>query len=259
MKKYIGKEIGIHGSEWDSWNDGYFSSPLVATPFLAKIHESFSLSRPDVIVDLGGGTGFLLSELAKDLPQTNIRLVNLDCSDAQLAVAQTRGIHCVHSSLGDFRRNYIDKETKRFLFLMRSVLHYFGHVGLKPLLRHLRAQAKEGEFFIHQTASFENEEEADCINLLYKKMRTIKWYPTIREFCQYLEDTGWSVSSVSPSPALAVTSEDLARRYLLKDHEIKGIRNDIMKRHGERMKVLRIGENGFCAYLHYRIYLCRAV
>ena len=112
MKKYIGKEIGIHGSEWDSWNDGYFSSPLVATPFLAKIHESLSLSHPDVIVDLGGGTGFLLSELAKELPQTNIRFVNLDCSDAQLAIAQTRGIHCVHSSLWRFQEKLYRQGNK---------------------------------------------------------------------------------------------------------------------------------------------------
>jgi hypothetical protein len=62
--------------------------------------------------------------------------------------------------------------------MMRSVLHYFGKDGLRPVLRHLRAQAKPGEYFIHQTASFERVRDANCLNNLYAMMRTQKWYPT---------------------------------------------------------------------------------
>jgi len=39
----------------------------------------------DVLVDLGGGTGYILSELIHKGISENIKLINLDLSDAQIA------------------------------------------------------------------------------------------------------------------------------------------------------------------------------
>lgn len=258
MQEQIGKEIGIHGPEWDSLHQGYFSDIKIAGAFIEKVKEAVTATCPEVIVDLGGGTGFLLSELFRQGLSNHIRLVNVDCSDAQLSLAHTRGIHCIRSSIADFRRSDIDQEKKRFLFIMRSVLHYFGRNGLVPLLRHIRSQAKEGELFVHQTASFENHREADCINALYEKMRTSKWYPTIQELSKCMMSAGWTISSIFPAPALALTSHDLARRYALSDGDIKDICDEITRRFGEIEKVFRLEQAGFCAYLHYRIYICAA-
>jgi len=258
MEEQINSELCIHGKEWDSFHDGYFSDVSFAGVLIDRIKDAVATSHPEVIVDLGGGTGFLLSELSQQGLSSNIRLVNLDCSDAQLEIARSRGIDSVHGSIDTFRRSDIDEGRKKFIYIMRSVLHYYGRNGLIPILRHLRSQAKEGEFFVHQTASFEQARDAVCMNLIYEKMRTNKWYPTIEDLSRCLMDTGWSVSSVYPVTTLPLTSQDLARRYKLDDHDVRHICNDITKKFGEADNVFRLCEGGFCAYLHYRIYVCTA-
>jgi hypothetical protein len=259
MNRFIGKEKGMHGRRWDSLHQGYFSDPHVAAAFNEKVTEAVADLHPEVIVDLGGGTGFLLSELGRGLMNTGIRLVNMDCSDAQIAIAEGRGIDCLRASAGEFKREYIDHQKKRFLFMMRSVIHYFGREGVVPLLRHIRTQAEAGELFLHQTASFERKREAACSNLLYKKMRTGKWYHTVPEIHGFLKGTGWHIDSVSGAPPLLMTSQDLAVRYGLSERDIAGIRDEVSSQYGDLQDVFRIQAGGFCAYLHYRIYRCRAV
>ena len=258
MDEQVNREICIHGKEWDSFHEGYFSDTTIAFPLLEKIEYALSESCPDVVIDLGGGTGFLLSQLLQRGPGKNIRLVDLDCSDAQLEIARSRGLHVVQGSIDSFARTDIDSGAQRVLYIMRSVLHYYGKTGLIPVLRHIRSQAREGEFFVHQTASFAHNEEADCMNLLYRKMRTFKWYPTVQELSSYLMGTGWSLLSVSHAGALPLYSHDLAKRYNLDTHDVRDICNEIMTGVGEMENVFSLCEGGFCAYLHYRIYVCVA-
>jgi hypothetical protein len=258
MDEQINREIGIHGREWDSFHEGYFSDTNIAGTLIDRIKGAINTSHPEVIVDLGGGTGFLLSELSQHDLSSDIRLVNLDCSDAQLEMARSRGIDSVHGSIDTFKRGDIDEEGRRFLYIMRSVLHYYGQNGLIPALRHIRSQAKEGELFVHQTASFDHATDAVCMNLVYEKMRTIKWYPTIKDLSRCLMNTGWSVSSVYPVTTLPLTSQDLTRRYKLDERDLRHICDDITKNFGEADNVFRLCEGGFCAYLHYRIYVCTA-
>ena len=101
--------------------------------------------------------------------------------------------------------------------MMRSVLHYFGEAGLLPVLLHLHSQAREGEIFVHQTASFEDKRDAACLNALYRHMHSDKWYPTVSELESSMTKAGWRVTDMSPAPALLLTSDDLARRYALTD------------------------------------------
>lgn len=259
MEEQINRELCIHGKEWDSFHEGYFSDTGIAGVLMSRIKDAVATSHPEVIVDLGGGTGFLLSELSQHDLSSDVRLVNLDCSDAQLEIARARGIDSVHGSIDTFRRSDIDEGRKQFLYIMRSVLHYYGRNGLIPILRHLRSQTKEGEFFVHQTASFEQAGDAVCMNLIYEKMRTNKWYPTIEELSRCLMSTGWSVASVYPVVSLPLTSHDLARRYKLDEGDVQHICDEIMKKFGEMDNVFRLCEGGFCAYLHYRVYVCAAV
>lgn len=259
MDEQVDRELCIHGKEWDSFHEGYFSDTNIAGVLIDRIRDAVATSHPEVIVDLGGGTGFLLRELSQHDLSSDIRLVNLDCSDAQLEIARSRGIDSVHGSIDTFSRSDIDEGRKRFLYIMRSVLHYYGRNGLIPLLRHLRSQAKEGEFFVHQTASFEHAMDADCMNSIYEKMRTIKWYPTIQDLSRCLTSTGWSVAAVYPVLSLPLTSHDLARRYKLEEPDVRYICDEIMEKFGEMDQVFRLCEGGFFAYLNYRIYVCTAV
>ena len=127
------------------------------------------------------------------------------------------------------------------------------------MLRYLRDQAKTGEYFVHQTASFDNEREAACLNALYQLMRTHKWYPTADDLRHRLADAGWRVTATDPAPPLLLTSKDLSRRYALDADDIARIREMIAGEFGEMSGVFQLRTSGFQANLHYRIYTCVAV
>ncbi|MCX5848537.1 MAG: hypothetical protein NTW65_03720 [Deltaproteobacteria bacterium] len=142
---------------------------------------------------------------------------------------------------------------------MRSVLHYLGENGVTPFLRHLRDQAKEGEFFLHQSASFDNENDSACLNDLYRHMRTHKWYPTVNDLTKRLADSGWRVIATTPAPTLLLTSDDLGLRYALNTNDLVRIRDTMARAFGEMNSVFQITPSGFQANLHYHIYTCVAV
>jgi hypothetical protein len=251
-------EQNIHGRKWDTFHNGYFSSPAVLSLFLETLQRFMAEHPPEVVVDLGGGTGLLLSSLKDrgDLP--SLLLVNLDCSPPQLAVAAQRGIACQRGSVAEFQRCDLAPAHHRFLFIMRSVLHYFGQQGLLPLLCHLRGQAREGELFVHQTACFEHQEEANCLNTLYQEMGTVKWYPTTEELRRSLTQSGWQICTELPAPPLRLTEVDLAKRYELDAKTLHRIRRLISARFGNLGHLLRLKPTKFEVDLHYRILVCRA-
>jgi len=259
MEDHIGTEKVVHGRQWGVLHGGYFSDSTIARPLVETARGILAKSPADVVVDLGGGTGFLLSQLASHGVGADSALVNVDCSEAQLALINEEGISSVCTSIGGFRRGDVAAGDKRFFYMMRSVLHYHGENGLSPLLRHLRDQAEEGEFFVHQSASFDNEEEAACLNALYRHMRTRKWYPTVNDLKRRLADSGWRVTAVIQSPSLLLTSDDLGRRYALDTNDIWRIRDMMARAFGEMNSVFRLTPSGFHADLHYRIYTCVAV
>lgn len=258
MDESVSKEICLHGPKWGSLHGGYFSDVVIARPLVEKIIEALTHSRPEAVVDLGGGTGFLLSQLVGRGVVAGMKLVNLDCSDVQLATASGQLIHCILASIADFRRKDIAPEKDRLLWIMRSALHYFGENGLLPALQYLRGQAREGEFFVHQTASFESERDADCLNFLYREMGSHKWYPTVNQLCRLMVRAGWHLIDVSPAPALPLTSEELDRRYHIGRNDIMRIRNEIAQQFGKVNGIFTPLPEGFCAHLHYRIYTCVA-
>ncbi len=253
----INHEIGIHGRQWDHAHGGYFSDPTVAAVLIEEVRKAIALEKPQVVADLGGGTGYLLEELAKNFPDESLELVNVDLSDRQLEVRRPR-ITPLLCSVSKVKRGEIGEEEKRFLFLMRSVLHYFGREGLLPILKHIRSQMKPGEFFIHQTACSESEKECRCLNALYKEMATNKWYPLTGELSGLLEKTGWQVKSAGPCPSLPVTSEELENRYNFTHRQTLQIREKLIGQFGQIEDIFVPTPTGFRACLRYRIYTCRA-
>ena len=256
MNTQIDKEKDVQGTHWNSVHEGYFSDPDVAAPLIQCVREIASKSRPDTIVDLGGGTGFLLSRMLAEGIDPGVTLVNLDESSLQLGAARAAGFSCLRGSVDAFSRRELGDDESCLLFMMRSVLHYFGKEGLRPVLRHLRAQAKPGEFFVHQTASFRRRQDADFLNNLYRMMRTQKWYPTVAFLSQCLRAAGWKVQEVRPAFPLRLKDDDLVQRYHLDQKDIRRIRNQCSRSSRVPEDVLARTGTGFCAFLHYWIYVC---
>jgi hypothetical protein len=256
MNEQTKEKEGVYGKRWNTLHGGYFSDPAVAAPLVQKIQELACQSRPDIIIDLGGGSGCVLSQLISAGLECEASLVNLDDSATQLDVARDAGLSCVRGSVDSFSRPDVGFEHGHFLFIMRSVLHYFGEHGLRPVLRHLRAQAKAGEFFVHQTASFGLLQDANCLNELYRMMRTQKWYPTVDFLCECLRAEGWRVVEVLPGLPLPLTSADLIKRYDLDRADILRIRDRLSQNFRVSEEVFKKEGDTFCAFLHYWIYVC---
>ena len=259
MSGSVDRELSIHGRQWEALHGGYFSDAAASIPLIEKVEEFLRRARPQAVVDLGGGTGFLLSQLARRDAAKGLRLINLDCSESQLAEAKEKGLGCLRASIDDFRRKDLAADGESVFFIMRSALHYFGQSGLSAVLRHVRRQARTGEAFVHQSASFESQGEADCINELYRLMRTGKWYPTVDALRRSLASALWRLEDVLAAPALPLESQELARRYGLARSDIVRIRDEIARRFGEIEGVFELSPHGFLARLRYWIYSCVAV
>lgn len=254
----FGPEQAVHGSSWGRMHGGYFSDPEVARPLVAAVRDVWAAARPDVVVDLGGGTGFLLAQLRQAGLGTGALLVDLDGSAPQLAEAAKAGLACVHGAVDGFRREEVAPAGRAALWLMRSVLHYAGEEGLDPLLRHLRAQASPGEFWVHQTACFERAEDAACLNALYRQLRTGKWYPTVAELRKRLAAQGWTVTEERPAATLVLDSDELGLRYGTDAAGLQAIGKTLSAEFGEPNEVFRFAPVGFQADLRYRTFICRA-
>jgi hypothetical protein len=253
------REMAIHGLRWEKLHGGYFSDPVIASVFIKKIIQNMKAFPPDVLVDLAGGTGYILNEVSKYHMNPAMRFVNIDLSGKQLSRNIHPKISNIRACISDFKRSAIDAQGKRFLFIMRSAFHYLGKDGIKPILEHLHSQMKKGEYFIHQSASFAFRKDVCCINSLYKEMGTEKWYPTVRELRKFLENAGWSIASVSRAPSLPLSSGDLARRYGLNRDAVMRIQKNLTGSFDETETLFMRKPGGFCAYLHYYIYTCVAV
>jgi len=260
IDEQIKRESGVHGEQWNFLHNGYFSDARVARPFIKTIIRYLSDSVPDVIVDLGGGTGFILRELIAKGVTANIIPINLDCSENQLDAMGKGDISCINRMISDFCRNdLIHNEEKRVFFIMRSVLHYFGQNGLVDILQHIRNQAQKGEIFIHQSACFESEVGSRCLNALYREMRSPKWYPVIKEIRDKMMAAHWQIIEERPAPALKLSSAELGQRYGLDAQSVAEIRSKLLHESGEIENIFQCTRDGFVAYLHYRIFVARAV
>lgn len=254
----FGSEQALHGAAWARVHGGYFADPEVARPLVEAIHDAIGDAQPDAVVDLGGGTGYLLDRVRVAGIEPGIRLTVLESSAPQLAEAKKLGLDGVQRSVAAFRRADVARPGQRTLWTMRSVLHYAGKTGLAPLLGHLRAQAEPGDIWVHQTACFESERDAACLNALYRLLRTGKWYPTVADLQAALSGAGWQVETVWPAPTLHLDSGELGLRYGLAADELRAVRAEMKREFGLESPVLHVDEDGFRADLHYRIFRCRA-
>ena len=252
----IKRELAVHGERWRKLHDGYFSDAGIAQPLLEQVLRYADRSGAATVVDLGGGTGTLVQLLMERSPLP-FSLINMDGSDEQLKTAQASGVTTHQGTVETFRREDLCPDGGSLLYMMRSVLHYLGRESLAGALEHIRRQTGPGEYFIHQTACFDSQEEADCLNELYAMMRTEKWYPSEARLTELLQQTGWTVTEILPAPTLSLSAADLQVRYALSPEDLLEIRSRISSEYPACTHLFKPDATGFTAYLPYRIFICQ--
>ena len=253
----IKREQAVHGERWRKLHDGYFSDAEIAQPLLDAVIRYASLSGAATVVDLGGGTGTLSHLLMKQLSTLPFSLINMDGSAEQLKTAQAAGVRTHQGTVETFRREDLCTARGSLLYMMRSVLHYLGRKSLAGALEHIRRQTGPGEYFIHQTACFDSQKEADCLNALYAMMRTEKWYPSEARLTELLQQTGWIVTETLPAPTLSLSAADLQVRYALSPEDLLEIQSRLSSEYPACTHLFKPDATGFTAYLPYRIFICQ--
>ncbi|MBN2683698.1 MAG: methyltransferase domain-containing protein [Pontiellaceae bacterium] len=249
----IEREKIVHGKRWERLHDGYFSSADIARPLLEQVLHFANQSGAATVADLGGGTGTLSRLLKEQTAVLPFELINMDSSEQQLKIAQVNGIKTHKGTIESFRRKDLCPDQQPLLYMMRSVLHYLGHDALATTLKHVHKQTIPGEYFIHQTACFDSQEEAECLNGLYRMMHTEKWYPTEAQLVTLLRESGWTVVSTRPAPTLSLSAQDLQIRYALTTEELLTIPAQMPHAYPH---LFISDETGFTAFLPYRIFVC---
>ncbi len=248
------KELAVHGPRFASLFDGYFSDPDTARPLVEAVERAIDSTRPGVVADLGGGTGFILSELLRRGLQ-GVRLVNVEISSKQLSACNDDRIAILQISADKVTRGELQAEDVKLMLIARGVLHYFGRLGLDPLLRHLHGQLRPGEYFVHQSAAFQSQSDADVMNHLYARIGTEKWFFTVDKLKSRLEDAGFIVCDVVPAPKLEMNSVELGERYGLGPEQMGSIGREIERIFGKQEVFMLFGME-FKACLHSWIFIC---
>jgi SAM-dependent methyltransferase len=254
----VSKEMIVHGPRFASVFGGYFSNPDIARPLVETVQKAIDATHPQVVADLGGGTGFVLVELLRRCLQ-GVKLVNVEASPKQLAACTDGRIVPLPASVDRVtRKELLAEDTDgKLLLIARAVLHYFGRSGLDPLLSHLHRQLRPGEFFIHQSGTFARPQDADLINHLYTRMGSGKWFFTVDELKSRLEDAGFIVREILPAPSLEMSSSDLGERYELSPEQMASIGQEIEQLFGKQEVFACDGEE-FNARLQTYIFNCEA-
>ena len=116
-----------------------------------------------------------------------------------------------------------------------------------------------GEFFVHQSACFSRQGDADLMNLLYERMGTGKWFFTKYVLLARLEKAGFAVRAAALAPSLEMSSADLGERYGLGPERMAAIGREIEGIFGNDLEVFTREKNEFRATLRYCIFTCEAV
>ncbi len=252
------KEKKLYGPSWNEVYGGYFSDPAVAGPLVDAIVLAADEYLPSVMTDLGGGTGFVLSQVAARYSRKEaIKFVCVDTAPEQLEDCPWPLIR-LQCPLEELRRDMLVEGRLGLLLCMRSVLHYFGRDGLAADTARLRALLKPGEYLVHQTVCFEDERDQEIANTVYERIGTSKWYPTHRELSGAMKQAGFAVEKTETAPSLPITDSELALRYEVDADRMKNIGRELAERCRGRHTVYMPREDGFTIHLDYLIMTCRA-
>lgn len=254
------KEQKLYGRNWNTVHGGYFADPLIASPLVEAILDAAYAVRPAVIADLGGATGFLLSEVESKIDLSPPpKLVCVDAARAQLDCCPDP-ISTLECEIEDVERGMLVEPGKKLMLCMRSVLHYRGAGVLDSKLLRFRSMLEPGEYLVHQTICFPSEIDASVGNLLYERMKTGKWFPTAGFLMDSLKRVGFEIIETRPAAPIALTSTELEKRYDIDHDTMMSIGEEMERRCGGQLStVYQRSRTGFTAYLEYVVMTCVAV
>jgi SAM-dependent methyltransferase len=253
----VNRETGVHGAQWGGQYEGYFGSRKKAQQLIEAIEQCADATTPTVIVDLGGGTGFLLDELIQRqrIPST-ARLINMDLSERQLEQVRHPRIMTLQNSFMEFLRQDVATGDDTLMLFTRSTLHYAGVLGQLPTLRHIREQLLPGECFIQQTLAIDEPEDALLVDELIERMHSSKWITPFNALIRNCRRVGFDVIQWTDAPVLNITDTEFSARYHVPVQEMQQIRDILQKAYAERT-VWSVNEHGFVMHLPYKIVACR--
>lgn len=253
-------ERKLYGERWNGVYGGYFSDPGTASPLVERIAMAVREGSPSVVADLGGGTGFILSELASRLEareRAGVRLVCVDSAFEQLEDCRTP-LDTLQCPVEQLERWMLVEGDEKLLLCMRSVLHYFGEDGMAECVKGLRGVLEPGESLVHQNICFEDGADQEIANLVYELMGTGKWYPSVEELEACLRANGFEVVEVTGAATLPITDEELEVRYEVSRDTMEDIALELERRCRGRHTVYRPGDGGFTLHLDYKVMTCIA-
>ncbi len=248
----IENEKNLHGDHWASVLGGYFSDPAIARSLVDALQKAIERHSPTVLVDIGGGTGFILSELSRIYPNGQLRLIDLDASPTQLSGEQQHNITKIQAMAQDVKREDLCGEDDVLMLTMRSVLQYFGPSGTEPFLKDLASLLKPGECMVHQSACFDNEQNARFISKFTEMSQIGKGAPLTANLKEILGQSGWRVQDVIDAPPLPMDSAFLAKRYKLDNNRLRA--TEALGREFEEADAFSQLENGFIIRMDYKIF-----
>lgn len=253
-------EQKLYGKTWDTVHDGYFADPAIASPLVEAILDAVTVAKPTVLADLGGGTGFILEEVGRSADHGQApALLCVDTAREQLDCCP-EPISALECSAEDVERGMLVEPGGALMVCMRSVLHYFGEEMMKPGLGHFRSVLERGEYLVHQTVCFWSEREQAVANLLYDRMDTGKWYPTVGFLKDALREEGFELVDIRPAAPIPLKSIELEDRYAIDHETMLAIGHDMERKCGGALSEVYHGSrDGFTAYLEYLVMTCVAV
>lgn len=258
MKGHTANEQKLYGETWNSVHGGYFADPAIASPLVEAVLDAASAARPSVIADLGGGTGFVLSEVHRRMDSAlDPTLVCVDLAREQLNDCP-EPVSTLECAAEKVERSMLVQQGGPLLVCMRSVLHYFGQRMLKPDLGHFRSILERGEYLVHQTICFESERDQAIANILYDLLDTGKWYPTVGTLREALGQEGFELTDMRPAPSIPLTSAELEVRYNFSHEAMMEIGRELEEQCGGLSRVYHPSRNGFTVYLDYMVLTCAA-
>ncbi len=255
----VEREAHIHGKLWGTCYRGYFADKDIARDYVAAILHAARAFQPSAIADLGGGTGFILEQLVEAGIPENIRLVNIDASDAQLAMCKHPRLTPLKGTIQSLQRAEIVAETESLMLICRSVLQYGGIARQKPWLAHLRSQLEPGEWFVHQSGCSDDVEAALALDVLFEMMGVDKWAPPREAFLKLLAGARFQVAADFPVSPLVMPSDDLSLRYGVAPDSLAAIKADLMRTCARRPDLFKLTPSGFTFDFPYRVFVCKAV
>ena len=254
----IGRENHVYGAAWGAQSHGYFADPAIAAPYMAAIMRASREATPDAIVDLGGGTGFICSQVVDAGLPESVRLFSMDESEVQLAACVHPRVTPMRGALQSFRRADAVEGDGRLMVICRSVLHYGGAAGVEPWVRHVRSQMREGEWFVHQSGCSNDPVVTEVLNRFFALMNADKWVPQRDEFVSLLARSGFSTEEDFKVEPVGMYSNEVTVRYKVDEDALCEIGAKLRSWCAGRPEAYSDTPGGFVFRFPYRVFMCRA-